>query len=739
MPRQTMFFPGIVQISGTMMPSVSSSLNQRANTTANLSGNLNVRRKGQRKRYRDLLTGNVFMIDVGETPPSGSNAATTPATVPSWANRYVDGRSRAFVSRVLSSSLGHDTNTYFSGSTPLENTPVPASASLMYEKQSRLQTKTYKVSGSAALTSSLMVLSNNPDGVSHGPFFGPGVTGTFVAASGVLLSRYNVSGVSVTNQTLWFVPIDVPDYGRIRDIKVWVEIAHDGNANAIVTNLQETGLGSLKLALQSPNVKGFFSVPSWNDQSFFGLFYQPSQATLVAQKAIGNSLSILGSPVESQPDYYFYKDSFILWDGSHFNLTSNTSGSYSKSQVIDSQVPVWDTDRHIRTVFSDSSPNRNPRHIDLIYDATGSQVSSETVLSGSSPCVSGSAPTGTLESLGLGRAWGSQYPWFADTRLNGLNIPAITGSVPQGWLTGPNGTANTNEFPTQGGNLGPNTIRPVYPLLDDVIEVARIPTGSQSTAPFQFTGRRPGLRGSEMNGRWFLMVYDFGSPFNQTPNPSLGVYFRQVRLEITYDQNRPPSFSINSKDRRHRKRNVTRRPGLQPLYIQRDSTGYTLTGSFGPGGVYTGVSFGHNLTQTFVEVGEQYGFSVGITDNTGSQTEFAVFTRLTGALADRLSASASLSVSGTSHALYSYLHNQFGTPYIPISSGSAFGTSFQYFNTSDLPTKTIISEILRSRPSLPQAHRLRDTVTRLGGAQRMSDIIQQRIQEEIAALSSGSS
>jgi hypothetical protein len=268
-------------------------------------------------------------------------------------------------------------------------------------------------------------------------------------------------------------------------------------------------------------------------------------------------------------------------------------------------------------------------------------------------------------------------------------------------------------------------------MLDDIFEVAHIPSGSQFTPPFTFTGFRPGLRGTEMQGRWYLVVMDTGVSFAASHGTTNGIYFRQVRLEIGFDSNRGPSFTYASKNRRFAKKNVTSRPGLVAYSIQRDTTGYTITGSF-VGSGYTGVTLNRNTCQTFVQVGEQYGQSTGITDATGSQTDFAVFTRLTGALADRFAASASLASSGTAHALYSYLHNQFGTPYIPISSGSGQASAFQYFNTDDLQTKSIISSILRSRPTLPQAHRLRDTVARLGGVQKMSDAVNMSI---LAALS----
>ena len=47
-----------------------------------------------------------------------------------------------------------------------------------------------------------------------------------------------------------------------------------------------------------------------------------------------------------------------------------------------------------------------------------------------------------------GRFWGMNYN-FA-TMSDGTVVTSSLFTVPPGWLTGPSGTANTNEFPTSG-------------------------------------------------------------------------------------------------------------------------------------------------------------------------------------------------------------------------------------------------------------------------------------------------
>lgn len=102
-----------------------------------------------------------------------------------------------------------------------------------------------------------------------------------------------------------------------------------------------------------------------------------------------------------------------------------------------------------------------------------------------------------------------------------------------------------------------------------------------------------------------------------------------------------------------------------------------------------------------------YGRTVGITDNTGSNlNDFAVFTRLSGTLADRLTGSGQ-------GALYSYLHNEFGTPYIPISSGSGLSPSLFVFDAGESGlSRQFISDLLEQKTILKRSNNLQSVLSR---------------------------
>src|SRR3990167_1212316 len=195
-------FTGIYDISGNAMHSVTGS-------ATDLSGNLNIRRTKQRRLYDRLLQGDALRSEVGEV----SSSVGQPATPPSWTQRQI-GKSHAYVIGELSSSH-YETfglNTFHSGNFALEDTSVPASASSYYSKGSRFVRKMYTVTASAGLT------------ILPAPETSPLDTEVSGRANFVA-----VSGTYVNNS--YFAPgkviIDVPDYGKIRDVKVWVEFIHD--------------------------------------------------------------------------------------------------------------------------------------------------------------------------------------------------------------------------------------------------------------------------------------------------------------------------------------------------------------------------------------------------------------------------------------------------------------------------------------------------------------------------------
>jgi hypothetical protein len=212
----------------------------------------------------------------------------------------------------------------------------------------------------------------------------------------------------------------------------------------------------------------------------------------------------------------------------------------------------------------------------------------------------------------------------------------------------------------------------VYPLLDTIREVS-YPPPSGTYGQTIYTGIRPGLRGTQINGTWWLVIMDrAGSSMGMD-----GSWFRQVRLEITYDQGRSIKNTLTSSHLRFKKNGVSSSPRVACMV--RDAANYmALSGT----STWNGIGFRHNLCVVYVDPVDTHGRTVGITDNTGSAQNFAVFTRMTGALADRLLLSASLTApgSGTAHALYSYLNNPYGTPYIPLSSGSSVDIGSQFLD-----------------------------------------------------------
>ena len=87
-------------------------------------------------------------------------------------------------------------------------------------------------------------------------------------------------------------------------------------------------------------------------------------------------------------------------------------------------------------------------------------------------------------------------------------------------------------------------------------------------------------------------------------------------------------------------------------------------------------------------------------------SDFAVFTRLTGALADRLTGSGQA-------ALNAYLRNEFGTPYIPISSGSSTAPSFFVFEAGESGlSRRLISDLLEQKTLLKKSHNLQSVLSR---------------------------
>lgn len=837
---------GFIDISGTAIlpPTVGVAGTPGAllkkNKQTMLTGSMNVARRRQRNNYDRLITGGILRSEVGESPDKvlsgnfGLVSSPVPyanqfATVPSW-TQYRIGKHHAFVAPALSSSndghLATRLNAAFSGTQGQETSAIPASSSLYYSKARRLVYKVYKLSASIDLPVDPISLEQYPSQQEIGT-----ARSIFDSVSG-----------SYRNNSYWnpaVFSIEVPDYGRIRDLRVWVEIIHDVRGGAGTGSLTSSlgvsssgqpyyrgGLGGIQISLRSPNVVFPFAHPLWNDPKVVKYITRPFPSSPsggtystpnFAQWYPTGSSAQFGDRFTRTPE--LLRNSYLLWAGHSVddNLAQSLSapqagftaqtalsppgstdlvpyGDFASGTQYLLNLPggsypngfnpcyaEWDNDIDMRTVFWDGSPIPNPRDLSPLFSAptdvnpgTGASLYGYT-LSGTSPTgnrqfpYSGSNASRALwinspnsqarifASASAGTNWdgtnpaspnfyssswvdfsptpgGYGFPWFYDARIpvgswtagsRAVNAPGLTSGVPVGWLTSASAgipAPGPGEFPTTtGSNLGPQNIRAVYPILDDVYVQKAVDepyTGlttqylNQRGIPVfpvfpsnhaKIVGFRPGLRGTEAHGIWQLMIgvsADIDNINGMLGNQRAGYWFRQFRLEFILDQGVETVDFYPSKTQRFKRPTyVPVRDGKRRVQVISGSAEWDIGTSF-----------------VFTQQNPAYGRFIGIMDNTGSSADFAVFTRLTGVLADQLSVSASLpSPSGTAHTLYSYLNNEFGTPYIPISSGSGLAPAFQFFeNINAVDAKPIISQVIQPVQNIPSSNTARAAINRLG-------------------------
>lgn len=627
------------------------------------------------------------------------------ATAPSWTQIGI-GEYRGFLIRELSSSHHNSSrlNAFNSGSAPLEVSPVPASASMYYDKSSRFTRIVHKVSASDT------PFPGGVNTVDRAPF-SLEVAGrtTTVAASGVYINR------SQFNPTV--VEINVPEYGRIRDVRVWVELVHDvrSGTGSISTSsaYPNQGLQNIKIALRSPNVKFGYAHPLWNDPKTYGFKY-------FGNLNVSGSSNQFGNRYHNVPE--ILSSSYLLWDG-------HAIDSQDYLTAVSDETPLfaeWDTDIDMRTIFWDSSKTPNPRHLDRLYE--GPFTGADAPLTGAHPIsfLSGAAPNSIVNlydgypSASLSRVRGNNIPWMYDPRVRPGSITgttnftgSLTMSPPVGWLTGPGGTAAAGEFPTTGSQLGPADILPVYPLLDDIFvsEYGTNPamsqagitpslTASLTTRP-RFSGFRPGLRGTEINGTWKLMFAvgdDFTATGGYLGNSRAGVWFRQARLEFVVDQNYPVNEFNPSKSLRFRKTGYvpTAAPQRHIAFIQGAS------------------SWDVNLDRIVVGTKAEYGRTVGFTSDTGSLS-FAVLSRVTGSITDFI-ASASISSSV-------FFDPTFGVPTIPVSLGGGF-TPEPDRDEEIARSKELFDSIIHPKTGIPTAQSVRAVLSRGDFSNRTDHLVE---------------
>lgn len=572
-----------------------------------------------------LLNANVLGSSVGGLGYANSNVTARTGSIPSWTNKHL-GHNAAFVIPTLSSS-NHESqvlNAFRSGTEQLETTAVPASATMYYSKRSSYNKVITKVTASYFTTVPRPTVGG---ATTIGEFVPSAFTAGLGAKLNLLTGSQNGGGTTAESYAAYpaHVYIDVPVSGKLVDIAVWVELHHVSSA------LSPMPLGSLSIALKSPGINPGPGQPFvYND-------------------------SVRSSGFTNVP---MYNDTFILWEGLGSQASDQriwiTDGTYSPDSVYREKFPCWDRDLSMRTVFHDGAPVHNPRH-NLMMHGSGNYAGSPN------------------SALGINNAWGMAVYWTGST-----------GSPPAGWLTGPGGIASDNEWPTTGSSRGTNYLKPVYPMLDPIAVTVAQP-GDGVTYPTVFHGRkinvtellgeRKGLRGTEISGTWkLLFTYSTGDDLAG----AMELYFRQARLEITYESNEEMQTG----------RNVStvsaNRKGRKLLW--------EVSGA-GPPTIGPSVVTASNYIFLDVQEQAEINRTFGIVLNTGSvvQSKHALVYRLTGTLAD---------YSGSAPGWL--LNNEFGMPRIPLSSGSLVPPS----------TESIISihpqDILAVRQTLDGAQRLSD-------------------------------
>lgn len=574
-------------------------------SSLDVEGNLNFRDLDVKKRYNDWLLGVAKKEDLGHDQVLGFPATSRP---PSWTQAHT-GRNQAFVIKIVSGSFTESLNTYDSGSTALETTAVPASASQHYSKKETF-TITYKVTGSDVLAAE------------GAPW------GSHDVTLGTLIEK--------SNTNFGIVSFNVAEYGRISNIRVWLEMVEPSSSSGVAT-------GAVSVAIVAPNNKSqFFSgVPFFNTEPI--------------RPRIQNWVD------ENNPAGSFrFGQKYIL-------------------QHRDQLDNVWQFDRGIRTVFDDAANFRNPAHVDPIL-ASGSFTEPKD-----SYLLALGSPSHTVASVS--DPDGFFISWTSDVTASPFMGEGAAGSPPDGWLTGPGGTNDVNEWPTTGSNYGPETIRPFYPMLDDIVEV-KVDANDPEVS---IVGFRPGLRGVEAHGEWQLFLDTNGAV--GTAGTTVA-YFRQARLELTLEKNR--QHSERRSDHLFRRRNIKRKRGRTHWSYHSGSWFFNVGG-----GEFVITDYERFSTVYIVDRQGDYGQTVGITKDTGSFGDFAVFSRLTGTLADRLAGS----YTGW------YLNNDFGTPFIPLSSGSGADPTFD-LEIDVAEIKKAMAEVLEPKKDITPTNTLRHALTR---------------------------
>lgn len=468
----------------------------------------------------------------------------------------------------------------------------------------------------------------------------PPASGTAISLLSWVPLSSSLKGVYVNNTVYdpFYVNVPVTASGKIKDIRVWVELIHD---TRLATGTDQ-GLQGLAIALRSPNTAFYSCHPLWNNPQ-------------VASFSINGDPSVTGTWAKPP---VLYQNSYLLWagrgvdDGVRLALQDTRySASYH----------TFDTDLDMRTIFWDGSSVKNPRDLTALYPNAsdtspgaplpyGNIVGTVNYQSPTYGLVTKRVlPTASLTAaLGTGSLTCSSVPWFLEDR---------SGTVP-GALSGTtysNTPAPTVWADSYGAQIGAINIQPVYSLLDDVY-VSKATVDPLSIASFrlspttQIIGFRPGLRNTELSGTWQVGIgtaADHMYANGYTANALAGVWVRRVKIEAIADVSASTETFTPSTARRYLRSTNVRQEGYNRVAIMSGASSWDV---------------GLNYVTFFQS--PEYGRTVSITDQTASVDTYAVLSFITGILYAQLSASGIVSPS------WFLRGNSFGTPYIPDSSMS---------------------------------------------------------------------
>lgn len=561
----------------------------------------------------------------------------------------------------------------------------------------------YNTLGGSYLTMSFVAATSRSLEITSGDVRILSLVGLSSSINGIYMNRTVFSPSSV--------PVDVGTHsGTIRDVRAWVEFVHDvspsRSLSGELTGTYGTGLKAVNIALRSPNTNFYSAHPMWNSPAGINL-------PLIVKSGL-------------QERYYgvpeLLKNSYLLWDGHECYPGPTSSVADAGNYFYE-----FDNDLHMRTIFWDGSPVRNPRDVTAMFPSatltsSGDTGSNQQLLPGYNSPTSGAIAQGLSYTLSL---TGTGVPWILDSRIltgclpqSGSVLPwNVSGSsmAPAEWLTG-------SSLPSVGMSFGPERIRPMYPLLDNLTVL--LATAPDSTYYAENTyklpanhgpvrGFRPGLRGTEVTGTWNFMfgnAYDSGS-YNGvgntiTAHSASGIWVRQVNLEFIVDAGVGPFEFTPSRSRKWKKPTLVPGPdGFQNQSVVIGSSAW---------------DFGPQLVQRTQD--PDYGRTVGITTDKSSTT-FAVMTFLSGNL------SSSLAARGES-GMWFLTGNGFGTPYIPDTSMSLGDVAPDQIDAS--ASMEMYRQTMGIVPTIPNANSMADYLSREG----YSQTTEQRWTETLASVTS---